>query len=74
MTYNIGLVGCGGIASSWINAVAAHGECQIILAYDLAADAAARRAAETGDVLTTASNCAKGRSLASSANSTKVCR
>jgi predicted dehydrogenase len=48
MTYNIGLVGCGGIAGSWINAVAAHGECQIILAYDLAADAAARRAAETG--------------------------
>lgn len=48
MAYNIGLIGCGGIAGAWINAVAAHPDCRITLTYDLSADAAAQRAAETG--------------------------
>ena len=48
MTYNIGLIGCGGIAGAWISAVAAHEKCQISMTYDLSAEAAAQRAAETG--------------------------
>ena len=48
MPYSIGLIGCGGIAGTWIDAVAATPGCQITMAYDVNAAAAERRAAQVG--------------------------
>jgi myo-inositol 2-dehydrogenase/D-chiro-inositol 1-dehydrogenase len=48
MKYRIGLIGCGGIAGTWVQAVAQHPDCLIALTYDLSAQAAAGRAAEAG--------------------------
>lgn len=48
MQHRIGLIGCGGIAGSWVKAVEAHEDCRIALTYDLAREAAERRAEETG--------------------------
>ena len=46
--YRIGLLGCGGIAGAWIEAVEEHAQCRIVLAYDLTREAAERRAQEAG--------------------------
>ena len=46
--YRIGLLGCGGITGAWIEAVEEHAQCRIVLAYDLAREAAERRAQEAG--------------------------
>ena len=48
MQHRIGLVGCGGIAGSWIQAIDKQEGCQIALTYDLSPEAAAARAAEVG--------------------------
>ncbi len=48
MKYHIGLIGCGGIAGTWLQAVAQHADCRIALTYDLSPQAAAQRAAEAG--------------------------
>ncbi|MBM3278080.1 MAG: Gfo/Idh/MocA family oxidoreductase [Candidatus Handelsmanbacteria bacterium] len=48
MKYRIGLIGCGGIAGTWVQAVAQHPDCHIALTYDLSPQAAAQRAAEAG--------------------------
>ena len=48
MVHSIGLIGCGGIASAWIRAVAAEEDARIALVYDLSREAAEHRAAETG--------------------------
>lgn len=48
MPYSIGLIGCGGIAGTWIDAVAATPHCQITMAYDLNLAAAERRAEQVG--------------------------
>lgn len=46
--HRIGLIGCGGIAGAWVKAVADHPDCRITLTFDLAREAAERRAQETG--------------------------
>ena len=46
MEYRIGLVGCGGIATYWIRALAQTDRCAIELVFDLDASAAAARAEE----------------------------
>ena len=46
MRHHIGLVGCGGIAGSWIEAIDKQEDCRIALTYDLFPAAAAARAAE----------------------------
>ncbi|MEW6755797.1 MAG: Gfo/Idh/MocA family oxidoreductase [Candidatus Latescibacterota bacterium] len=46
--YRIGLIGCGGIAGSWIKAVAEHPSSRITLAFDVQPEAAERRATEAG--------------------------
>ena len=48
MKYRIGLIGCGGIAGTWIQAVAQHADCRIALTYDISAAAARQRAEEVG--------------------------
>ena len=48
MEHRIGLIGCGGIAGTWTQAVAQHPDCRILLTFDLDPAAAARRAAEAG--------------------------
>ena len=48
MGHRIGLIGCGGIAGTWIKAVAEHDDSRIELAYDVDAEAAERRAEEAG--------------------------
>ena len=48
MQHRIGLVGCGGIAGSWIKAVDLQEDCRIELTYDLSLEAAKARAAEVG--------------------------
>ena len=48
MVHSIGPIGCGGIASAWIRAVAAEEDARIALAFDLSREAAEQRAAETG--------------------------
>ncbi|NKB66221.1 MAG: hypothetical protein GKR89_04100 [Candidatus Latescibacteria bacterium] len=48
MKYQIGLIGCGGIAGTWIQAVAQHPDCRIALTYDIADEAARQRATEVG--------------------------
>lgn len=48
MQHRIGLVGCGGIAGSWIKAIELQEDCQIVLTYDLSREAAAARATEVG--------------------------
>lgn len=48
MPYSIGLIGCGGIAGTWIDAVAQTPDCQIVMAYDVNAAAAEQRAAQVG--------------------------
>ncbi|MFC1526828.1 Gfo/Idh/MocA family protein [Candidatus Latescibacterota bacterium] len=48
MGYRIGLVGCGGIAGAWVEAVAQHEDCQIALTYDLDPEAANSRAVASG--------------------------
>ena len=45
MVHSIGLIGCGGIASAWIRAVAAEEDARIALAFDLSREAAEQRAA-----------------------------
>jgi predicted dehydrogenase len=51
--HRIGLIGCGGIASAWIRAVAEHDDCEFDWVFDLDADAAARRAEETSATVMT---------------------
>jgi myo-inositol 2-dehydrogenase/D-chiro-inositol 1-dehydrogenase len=48
MKYRIGLIGCGNIAGTWVQAVAQHPDCRIALTYDLSPQAAAQRAGEAG--------------------------
>lgn len=48
MDYRIGLIGCGGIAGTWINAVSLTDGCRIDLVFDLDASAAAARAEDSG--------------------------
>ena len=48
MEYRIGLIGCGGIAGTWIGAVDQHPDCRIDLTYDVVPEAAASRAEEAG--------------------------
>ena len=48
MQHRIGLIGCGGIAGSWIKAVELQQDTQIALTYDLSREAAQQRAEETG--------------------------
>ena len=54
MQHRIGLVGCGGIAGSWIKAVDLQEDCRIELTYDLSLEAAKARAAEVGAPTATA--------------------
>ncbi len=46
MEHRIGLIGCGSIAGTWINAVARHPHCRIALTHDVVFQAAEKRAAE----------------------------
>jgi 1,5-anhydro-D-fructose reductase (1,5-anhydro-D-mannitol-forming) len=46
--YRIGLIGCGGIAGTWVQAVEAQPDSRITHAFDLNAEAAATRAEEAG--------------------------
>jgi len=48
MKHRIGLIGCGGIAGSWIKAVDLAEDCQIVLTYDVSRESADNRAEETG--------------------------
>jgi len=48
MGHRIGLIGCGGIAGTWIDAAAQHEECEIAMTFDPDAEAATQRAEETG--------------------------
>ena len=48
MAYRIRLVGCGGIAGTWISAVAPRDECEIAMTFDPDTAAAKQRAEETG--------------------------
>ena len=48
MQHHIGLIGCGGIAGSWIKAVELREDTQIALTYDLSRAAAQQRAEEVG--------------------------
>jgi predicted dehydrogenase len=48
MAHKLGLIGCGGISSVWIDAVEATSDCHIALTYDVDTEAATRRAAEIG--------------------------
>lgn len=48
MTHTIGLIGCGSISRTWIDAVNALPDCRIAMTYDLDAEAARERAEEAG--------------------------
>lgn len=48
MAYRIGLVGCGGIAGTWVSAVGQEEGCEIAMTYDPDAAAAQQRAEATG--------------------------
>jgi len=48
MEYRIGLIGCGGIAGTWVKAVEQTDHCRIEQVFDVNAKAATARAEETG--------------------------
>ncbi len=48
MKHQIGLIGCGGIASVWVNATDNNPDCRVTLTYDPSAEASQKRAGETG--------------------------
>ena len=54
MEHRIGLIGCGGIAGTWVKAVEDQPESKITVTFDLDADAAKARAEETGATPVTA--------------------
>ncbi len=47
-TFNIGMLGCGNIAGTWLEATSQHDRSQIVMTYDLDAAAAQKRADECG--------------------------
>lgn len=51
--HRIGLIGCGGIAGAWIQAVERHDDCTIEWVFDLDEEAATKRAQETSATLLT---------------------
>jgi predicted dehydrogenase len=48
MTHSIGLIGCGGISSVWVDAVSQTPDCEITKTFDVDAAAAVRKAEEIG--------------------------
>ena len=48
MSHSIGLIGCGGISSVWVDAVGQTPDCRIVKTFDVDKDAATRKADEIG--------------------------
>ena len=48
MSHSIGLIGCGGISSVWVDAVAQNAGCKILYTYDVDKGAAVKKAEEIG--------------------------